>query len=150
MYAVSRLTAAPVSKQNWGCQDSQKWPHNGCLVVFKTLYGLIRAEKQWVLIMSRSIGCALCSTTHHDISAQIAELSGADSRRGLPRRFLPVHIWRNATSCVSIWKPDGLVTAKLDQLDLSQLEVITRLAVLQENQSLIRNQGRLSSLVVIC
>ena len=57
-----------------------------------------------------------------------------------------MHHWRNSTSCVPAWKlleGDELVISKLDRLGRSQLEVINRLADLQEKGIHIRTLDKL-------
>ena len=111
--------------------------------------------------MPRSIGYARCSTTHQDTAAQTAELKGAGCVEVFAEKCPPVHLWRNVTSCVPAWRrcrrEMNWVISKLDRLGRSQVEVINRLADLQEKEIQIRTLdglintrglGRLAPLVI--
>ena len=111
--------------------------------------------------MSRSIGYARCSTTHQDTAAQTDELRGAGCVEVFAEKVssrAPLEKRHKLRACLETLKEgDELVISKLDRLGRSQVEVINRLADLQEKGIHIRTLdglintrglGRLAPLVI--
>ena len=111
--------------------------------------------------MSRSIGYARCSTTHQDTAAQTDELRGAGCVEVFAEKVssrAPLEKRHQLRACLeTLQKGDELVVSKLDRLGRSQVEVINRLADLQEKGIHIRTLdglintrglGRLAPLVI--
>ena len=86
--------------------------------------------------MPRSIGYARCSTTHQDTAAQTDELKGAGCVEVFAEKVssrAPLEKRHQLRACLeTLQKGDELVVSKLDRLGRSQVEVINRLADLQE------------------
>ncbi|MDM7959723.1 MAG: recombinase family protein [Synechococcus sp. WH 8007] len=97
--------------------------------------------------MSRSIGYARCSTTHQDSAAQTDELKGAGCVEVFAEKMssrAPLEKRHQLRACLeTLQKGDELVVSKLDRLGRSQVEVINRLADLQEKGIHIRTLDRL-------
>ena len=111
--------------------------------------------------MPRSIGYARCSTTHQDTAAQTDELRGAGCVEVFAEKVssrAPLEKRHQLRACLeTLQKGDELVVSKLDRLGRSQVEVINRLADLQEKGIHIRTLdglintrglGRLAPLVI--
>ena len=111
--------------------------------------------------MSRSIGYARCSTTHQDTAAQTDELRGAGCVEVFAEKVAsraPLEKRHQLRACLeTLQEGDELVVSKLDRLGRSQVEVINRLADLQEKGIHIRTLdglintrglGRLAPLVI--
>ena len=92
--------------------------------------------------MPRSIGYARCSTTHQDTAAQTDELKGAGCVEVFAEKVssrAPLEKRHQLRACLeTLQKGDELVVSKLDRLGRSQVEVINRLADLQEKGIHIR------------
>ena len=111
--------------------------------------------------MPRLIGYARCSTTHQDTSAQKDDLKGAGCVEVFAEKVssrAPLEKRHQLRACLeTLQKGDELVISKLDRLGRSQVEVINRLADLQEKGIHIRTLdglintrglGRLAPLVI--
>ena len=85
--------------------------------------------------MSRSIGCARCSTTHQDTDAQVTELRSAGCQEVFAEKVssrAPLEKRPQLRRCLeTLQEGDELVVSKLDRLGRSQVEVINRLSDLQ-------------------
>ena len=92
--------------------------------------------------MSRSIGYARCSTTHQDTVIQASELRGAGCVEVFAEKVssrAPLEKRQQLRACLeTLQEGDELVVSKLDRLGRSQVEVINRLADLQEEGIQIR------------
>ena len=99
--------------------------------------------------MSRSIGYARCSTTHQDTAPQTDELRGAGCVEVFAEKVssrAPLEKRHQLCACLeTLQKGDELVASKLDRLGRSQVEVINRLADLQEKGIHIRTRKRRGS-----
>ena len=111
--------------------------------------------------MPRSIGYARCSTTHQDTAAQNDELKSAGCLEVFAEKVssrAPLEKRHQLRACLeTLHEGDELVISKLDRLGRSQVEVINRLADLQEKGIQIRTLdglintrglGRLAPLVI--
>ena len=118
-------------------------------------------KTHWVLTMSRLIGYARCSTTHQDTAIQTSELKVAGCVEVFAEKVssrAPLEKRHQLRACLeTLQKGDELVVSKLDRLGRSQVEVINRLADLQEKGIQIRTLdglintrglGRLAPLVI--
>ena len=86
--------------------------------------------------MSRSIGYVRCSTTHQDTAAQTDELSGAGCVEVFAEKvssLVSLEKLHQLRACLeTLQKGEELVIFRLDSLGQSQVELINRLADLQE------------------
>ena len=111
--------------------------------------------------MPRSIGYARCSTIHQDTAIQTSELKSAGCVEVFAEKVssrAPLEKRHQLRACLEILQEgDELVVYKLDRLGRSQVEVINRLADLQEKGIQIRTLdgltntkglGRLAPLVI--
>ena len=111
--------------------------------------------------MPRLLGYARCSTTHQDTAAQKDELKGAGCVEVFAEKVssrAPLEKRHQLRACLeTLQKGDELVVSKLDRLGRTQVEVINRLADLQEKGIHIRTLdglintrglGRLAPLVI--
>ena len=111
--------------------------------------------------MTRSIGYARCSTTHQDTAIQTSELKSAGCVEVFAEKVssrAPLEKRHQLRACLeTLQEGDELVISKLDRLGRSQVEVINRLADLQEKGIQIRTLdglintrglGRLAPLVI--
>ena len=111
--------------------------------------------------MPRSIGYARCSTTHQDTAAQTDELRVAGCVEVFAEKVssrAPLEKRHKLRACLeTLQEGDELVVSKLDRLGRFQVEVINRLADLQEKGIHIRTLdglintrglGRIAPLVI--
>ena len=99
-------------------------------------------KTHWVLTTSRSIGYARCSSIHQDTAAQTAELRGAGCVEVFAEKVssrAPLEKRHQLRACLEMLREgDELVFSKLERLGRSQVEVVNRLADLQEKGIHIR------------
>ena len=92
--------------------------------------------------MTRSIGYARCSTTHQDTEIQVLDLRGAGCLEVFAEKVssrAPLEKRPQLRRCLETLEVgDELVVSKLDRLGRSQVEVINRLADLQEKGIYVR------------
>ena len=160
MHAVLRETAAP-SVPNFGLPGRQKLPSQQRFCRVQNSVRLICAENPLGFDHVAINRVSPCSTTHQETAAQTDELRGAGCVEVFAEKVssrAPLEKRHQLRACLeTVQKGDELVVSKLGRLGRSHVEVINRLADLQEKGIHIRTLdglfntrglGRLAPLVI--